>query len=239
MDLNLRISKIFEEKKIKFKVGDNTISKGVEYVVTDIDKETGRVDWDVNYLPNLEELLEIATKLFKISKEVYVKAKDDPKFREIYEESSNLRNKIRTHIRNEYPEDYKRIVTNINEMSTTGGGIGAASFTPGTGVQYATPFAFKKFKYKLVPKDKNDNYVQKGLNSEALNLFENDFQNKRVNAFNLIEKELNDIYKMISNSKNKTIEYYKNNPTSFKVQTPTDLILEYLIDIKKLLKEDK
>ena len=143
--------KLTIKDKEKLKVGDNTISKGVKYVVTNIDKETGRVEWDVNYLPNFEELFEIATELAKISKGVYVKAKNDPKFREIYEESSNLRNKIRTHIRNEYPEDYKRIVTNIDEMSTTGGGIGAASFTPGTGAQYATPFAFKK---SIIKKEK-------------------------------------------------------------------------------------
>ena len=29
-------------------------------------------------------------------------------------------------------------------MSTTGGGPGAASFSPGTGMQYATKYAFKK-----------------------------------------------------------------------------------------------
>ena len=32
----------------------------------------------------------------------------------------------------------------IEEMSTTGGGAGAATFTPGTGMQYATPYAFRK-----------------------------------------------------------------------------------------------
>ena len=97
----------------------------------------------------------------------------------------------------------------------------------------------KKFKYKLVPKDKKGNYVQKGSGLEVLNLFENDFQNERVNAFNLIEKELNDIYTTISNAKNKTIEYYKENPTSFKVVKPTDLVLDYLRDIKKLLKGEE
>ena len=97
----------------------------------------------------------------------------------------------------------------------------------------------KKFKYKLVPRNKKGNYVQKGSGLEVLNLFENDFQNKRVNAFNLIEKELNDIYTTISNAKNKTIEYYKENPTSFKVVKPTDLVLDYLKDIKKLLKGEE
>ena len=94
----------------------------------------------------------------------------------------------------------------------------------------------KKFKYKLVPKDKNGNYVQKGSDLEVLNLFENEFQNKRVDAFNSIEKDLNNIYKLISNAKNETIKYYNDNPESFRVHTPTDLIKDYLKDIKKLLK---
>ena len=94
----------------------------------------------------------------------------------------------------------------------------------------------KKFKYKLVPKDKNGNYVQKGSDLEVLNLFENEFQNKRVDAFNSIEKDLNNIYKLISNAKNETIKYYNDNPESFRVYTPTDLIKDYLNDIKKLLK---
>ena len=37
---------------------------------------------------------------------------------------------------------------NVDEISTTGGGAGAASFTPGTGGQYATPFAFRKKRTK-------------------------------------------------------------------------------------------
>ena len=39
----------------------------------------------------------------------------------------------------------KEVMQEINEMSTTGTG---ASFTPGTGAQYATPYAFKKGKGK-------------------------------------------------------------------------------------------
>jgi hypothetical protein len=94
----------------------------------------------------------------------------------------------------------------------------------------------KKFKYKLVSKNKNGNYVQKGSDLEVKQLFEDRFQNQRVAAFDLIEKELNDIYKLISNAKNETIKYYKENPKSFSVVKPTDLIMDYLKDIKQLLK---
>jgi len=156
----------------------------------------------------------------------------------------------------------------VKEMSTTGGGAGAASFTAGTGMQYATPYAFKlkkkkkvdenigatlgpgpkasndgvkdnayvkQFKYSLVPKKIKDS----GL--EVKQLFEDDtpqvkFQKKRVDAFNVIEKELNDIYKMISNAKDETLDYYKDNPSSYAIVKSTDLVIDYLRDIKSLLK---
>ena len=41
---------------------------------------------------------------------------------------------------------------------------------------------------------------------------------------------------MISNAKNETVEYYKDNPESYLVVKPTDLISDYLEDIEKLLK---
>jgi len=387
----------------KFKVGDTKVSGGVRYTVTGIDKETGRVAWDIDYLPNLTQLFDAINDLFDVTKEVAVKAKDDPKFREISDDARNLRNKIRTHIRKEYPSDYERITGRLgedldvghqdnepkmtksdlaraakmavmlykkvdkydtgrevdfpgwwqakitkahdylqsafnyldgaemtSEISTTGGGAGAASFTPGTGAQYATPFAFRKkgqkaddkaykeigykavkenespslnakiyaedmmrqyrkmfrivdrnfgkeaaeefknivkskmaqlqegvganlgpgpkagpdgvtknayvkqFKYKLVPKK------IKGAGTIVKQLFEDDskknFQLKRIEAFDGVEKKLNDIYTMISNAKNETIEYYKDNPDSFKVVKPTDLVMDYLTDIEKLLK---
>ena len=141
-------------------------------------------------------------------------------------------------------------------MSTTGGG--SASFTPGSGMTYATPYAFKRPKkkqkpipenlkedidldaygYTLVPKNKAGNYVQKGSKLDVKQLFEDqkDFQLKRVAAFDVIEQELNDIYKMLSNAKNETSEYYNDNPSSYTVIKPTDLVLDYIKDIKDLLK---
>jgi len=200
------------------KVGDVKIDNGVKSTITKIDSETGAISWDVDYIPDVGELVKDANELAKTSKEVAVKAKNDSKFRDIYDDVKLLRNKIRTHIRNNYPEEYRKAVgfneEIVDEMSTTGGGAGAASFTGGTGMQYATPYAFKKkkkkidegigadlgpgpkasedgvkdnayvkqFKYKLVPKDKNGNYVQKGSGLEVKQLFEaesaSEFQKK-------------------------------------------------------------
>ncbi len=157
-------------------------------------------------------------------------------------------NKYRTHIRKNYPDQYQAIKDTLEEISSTGGGAGAASFTPGTGAQYATPYAFsgkkkgkyadggmytKKFGYKLVP-DKI-----KGSGLEVKQLFEaetsKEYQDKRIKAFDTIEQELNNIYKILSNAKNETIEYYNENPGSYSVVKPTDLVLDYIKDIKDLL----
>ena len=48
--------------------------------------------------------------LANTAKGVYQKAKDDKKFLDIYEQAKQLRNTIRTHIRNNYPEDYKKAI---------------------------------------------------------------------------------------------------------------------------------
>ena len=314
------------DKLGKFKVGDVKIDGGIKSTIKNINKETGGISWSIEYLPNFEELFNDATDLVKTAKGVYTKAKTDEKLRFIYDEARVLRNKIRTHIRNEYPEEYKRITMKISEnfddrlkdilgdkdfekvvskevpsisdivslndkrvdavaksiadkfdikddgklrgairvaladyleeMSTTGGG--SASFTPGSGMTYATPYAFRRPKkkqkpipenlnegidldaygYKLVPKNKAGNYVQKGSKLDVKQLFEDqkDFQLKRVAAFDVIEQELNDIYKMLSNAKNETSDYYNDNPSSFNVVKPTDLVLDYIKDIKDLLK---
>jgi hypothetical protein len=41
---------------------------------------------------------------------------------------------------------------------------------------------------------------------------------------------------MISNAKDETLDYYKDNPSSYAIVKSTDLIIDYLRDIKSLLK---
>ena len=309
----------------KFRVGDTQVSKGIKYTVTDIDKETGKISWDVDYLPNLTQLFDATTELTNVSKKVYQKAKKDPKFREIYEDAKDIKNKIRTHVRNEYPEDYKRITTRgmdenleVDEISTSGAAGGyntpyafrrkgqkaddkaykelgyksvnenkfyvtinrghgdgkflvksseseyteprifsrdeAEAYVENAGKGGGTPgrqYAYwvsdinmdridennsctTQFKYKLVPKK------IKGSGIIVKQIFEDEgrikFQKQRIDAFDGIEKKLNNIYTMISNAKNETAEYYKDHPKSYLVVKPTDLISDYLEDIEKLLK---
>ena len=41
---------------------------------------------------------------------------------------------------------------------------------------------------------------------------------------------------MISNVKDETLDYYNDNPSSYAVVKSTDLVIDYLRDIKSLLK---
>ncbi len=103
------------DKNGEFKVGDVRSGDGIKSTVTNIDDETGRIEWDIDYLPNFDELFSDATDLVKTAKGVYTKAKTDEKLRLIYDEARLLRNKIRTHIRNEYPEEYRRMTMKMSE----------------------------------------------------------------------------------------------------------------------------
>jgi hypothetical protein len=145
----------------------------------------------------------------------------------------------------------KEIVKKLKETSSTGGG--GASMSSGTGPQYATKYSFSKgtnekgvknpYYYKLGWKAVPNKIKGSGL--EVKKLFEIDppneikqFQEERIQAFENIEKELNSLFPMISNAKNDTIVFYSENPGSNEVMVSTDLILEYIQDIKKLLKEE-
>ena len=104
-----------------FKVGQVTYSDdGLrKSVVTNINPETGAVRWDIIQLPGFETLYDELDDLVDISKRVYVKTKDDKKFREFYEEARKLRNKVRTHLRNEYPDEYKNITRIAEDVESS------------------------------------------------------------------------------------------------------------------------
>ena len=240
----------------------------------EVNQETGQVTHKIIKLASFGDSLEKMSDAVRALKILMTtdEAEKDLNIKDIARELKDVFNQYRSHLRKNYPDQYEEIKRQLEEMSTTGGGAGAASFSGGTGMQYATPYAFKRkkkkleegigaslgpgpkssedgvkdnayvkqFKYKLVPKNKNGNYVQKGSGSGVKQLFEaessSEFQKKRIAAFDQIEQELNDIYKMLSNAKNETVKYYNDNESSYAVVKPTDLVLDYTKDIKDLLK---
>ena len=202
--------------------------------VGDPDPETGAVTSVVKYMPNLRDLYDdindVVNKLSKLKGKIPSEESET-----LIKISKTLRNKLSRVIRK-----YK----NLKEVSATGG---SATFTPGEGAQYATPRAFAKdskskkrkniYYYKMGYKDVPKKIKGSGL--EVKKLYEgefNEFQKGRIDIFEKIENELNDLPPLISNAKNKTVEYYSANPGSYAIVNSTDLILEYIKDIKTLLK---
>ena len=137
----------------------------------------------------------------------------------------------------------------LKEMSATN--VGGASFSAGQGEGYATPAAFAsktnskgtkniyyyKLGFKPVPNIKPKSYDKKKLwEDEMLNEM-NEFQKKRLEGLDEIEKLMNDITPLISNVKNDTIELYGGNAGSYDITQPIEIVKNYLQEIKQLLTE--
>jgi hypothetical protein len=137
----------------------------------------------------------------------------------------------------------------IKEMSATG--QGGASFSPGTGANYATPAAFAsktnskgtkniyyyKLGFKPVPNIKPKSYDKKQLWEEGEETGPKKFQNERINEFTQIENILREISPLISNAKNETVEFYAANPGSYDIYKPSTMVLAYLNKALDLLKQ--
>jgi hypothetical protein len=67
----------------------------------------------------------------------------------------------------------------------------------------------------------------------------NQFHDQRIMAFDSLEARLEDIKKLLRQSKIETIAYYRENPTSYTVVKGTDLINDYINDIEILLKGEE
>ena len=138
----------------------------------------------------------------------------------------------------------------LKEISATG--QGGASFSAGQGEGYATPAAFASktnskgtkniYYYKLGFKPIPDKIKGSGL--EVKQLWEeepltetNEFQKKRLDGIDEIEKLLNEISPLVSNAKNETIELYSGNAGSYDITQPIEIVLSYLKEVKQLLTE--
>lgn len=62
------------------------------------------------------------------------------------------------------------------------------------------------------------------------------YQQERIEAFDALESRLDDIKKLLRQGKIQTVKYYRENPKSYAVVTPTDLVGDYINDIETLLK---
>ena len=135
--------------------------KDFELVSGEPDPETGRISSKVVRKPSISNMVKDLEAEVQDFKKLVEDKPEDVVLYNISGELNEIYNKFRTHIRKNYPEEYKK----VQEASTTGTG---ASFTPGVSMAYATPYAFtggtkpkksnsnmyRKMGFKLVYKDK-------------------------------------------------------------------------------------
>jgi len=208
-----------------------------------VNPETGGVESKViklaSFTDSLEKLYTATNALSDLVKSPG--GKDDAVVVKLYDSLKGVFNAFRTHLRKYYPDQYAVIKDKLDEISTVGGGAGQASFTSGTeGENYATKYAFGKYKYKLAPKtnlqeadfDVNQLVKDQNITNPAMV----DWISKRVEAFNTLERQLNQLIPMLQQAKKETIKKYSQNP-SFAVIYGTDLAEEYLQDIIELFKQ--
>ena len=135
---------------------NKSTSGGYTTKQTDVDPETGAISWDVTYKPDFALMYKAFKELNNEYKKflTYKETAEDPNFKKIYSAFNTVWNAFRTHVRTAYPAEYIKFKTvdeqklkeavfnKLKEISATGGGAGAATFTPGEGANYATPNAF-------------------------------------------------------------------------------------------------
>ena len=63
------------------------------------------------------------------------------------------------------------------------------------------------------------------------------FQQERIDAFNGLESRIDNIKKLLRQAKIETIKTYREQPNTFTVVKPTDLIGDFLKDIETLLEK--
>ncbi len=269
--------------KSKFEVGQVSFSDDgtSKSTITNIDDTTGAISWKIEQLPGFDKLYQEVDQFVDAAKRVFQKTKDDKKFIEIYDDARKVKNKLRTHLRNNYTDIYKRLQMRgiaeeeVEEISTSGGAgsyLGKYAFkkpkkkkvdettknpgaTLGPGPKAGEDgvkdnYYVKAFGYKLAPSIKNrkskvidyrqlwkENHMYNQTLSEAENDVEQ-FQQKRINDFDELEKRLDVLQKKLKQGKLSTIRYYREQPKSYSVVYGTDMINDYFNDIETLLTQD-
>ena len=115
--------------------------KDFELVSGEPDPETGKISSKVVRKPSLANMVKDLEAEVQDFEKIVDSKPEDIVLYNISEELKEIYNKFRTHIRKKYPEEYQK----ISETNTTGTG---ASFTPGIGAAYASPYAFGDNKRK-------------------------------------------------------------------------------------------
>jgi len=234
------------------------------FKTSEFDEETGRVGHDIIKLASFGDSLQKLSAAFKALKGLMgtEEGRRDSNIQAVADELKKVFNKYRTHLRKNYPDQYRMIKNQLEEISTSS-----------AGGEYSTPFAFnpnKKAKgaavnyyYKLgwkdAPKPKSSKTIDvvnlsksktkplneeqaqiedyiKSLGIESPNLKKH--ISDRILGFEKIESKLNELVPLLGRAKQDTMDKYREKQ-DFTIYYPTDLAIDYLDDTIEMFKNKK
>jgi hypothetical protein len=240
----------FKYKIVEAAPGEVSSNRGVKTTVTNVDPETGAITWKVEDAPDFESVFEYFKKtrdfLTDLSRNPAIAS--DQVIQNIQAQVIKTFNQFRTHFRKTYPEEYNKIKSIVNEISTISSTSGFMSGTEGENHTGPSPNkstygAYTQAGFKKVPKYK---YKLKEANTDVESFLKDTNINEpsrkkfiasRILGFDEIQRKLNQLIPLLQQAKHKTIDYYRQNPDSYNVVYGTDLANDYLNDLLELFKD--
>ena len=101
----------------EIEVGDTDVQNGKKSTVTSIDPETGAITWDISTVPEMDTTFKKFAQLRDYLKKLANDKKDDPKFRDISKRVMDIFNDFRTHLRKNYPDEYRNFKSVAEDLS--------------------------------------------------------------------------------------------------------------------------
>ena len=103
---------MYRYKLKEIEVGDTETQKGQKTTVTDIDPRTGGITWSVEDVAAFDTAYKSFDKIRRFLKKLSVagESKDDTKIDSISDQMNSLFNEFRTHVRKNYPDQYKKVL---------------------------------------------------------------------------------------------------------------------------------
>ena len=101
----------------EIEVGDTDVQNGRKSTVTSIDPESGAITWDISTIPEMDTTFKKFAQLRDYLKKLADDKKDDPKFRDISKRVMDSFNDFRTHLRKNYPDEYRNFKSVAEDLS--------------------------------------------------------------------------------------------------------------------------
>ena len=101
----------------EIEVGDTDVQNGRKSTVTSINPETGAITWDISTIPEMDTTFKKLAQLRDYLKKLANDKKDDPKFRDISKRVMDSFNDFRTHLRKNYPDEYRNFKSVAEDLS--------------------------------------------------------------------------------------------------------------------------